>query len=224
MKKIYLLISVCVISINLFGQYNLGDELLFPEFQEGVIKFNNNTQQKAVFNYNTIDKEFLFLQDDKTIMALANPEYVDTIIIANRYFVPAGKGEFYELIRPGKTNLYIQWKSRYISQGKGAGYGSYSSTGAIDNVSTVHNMGGGSLGAGTNVYSRLSSDEKFKANTDCIYYLKIDNKYKKFVTLKNLTSLFKSQKDNIETYAKENKTDFANPEEVYALLEYIYSL
>jgi len=225
MKRFIFLTYILFLSVSAVAQYQLGDELLFSQFEKGLIKFRDRTQTEAILNYNTIDQEFLFLQGDSLIIkALADPQYIDTIKIGRRYFIHIEKDMFYELINEGNSSLFIQWKSKYIPQGRKLGYGMYSSAAAITNVG-VHRGAGGVMGGGVGIHSRFSLDEKFKANTDCIYYIKEENgSYKKFTSVKSLTKIFKKHKNEIESFAGEHKTDFKEPDQVFKLVEYINTL
>ena len=205
------------------GQTNPGDGLLFKQFEKGVIKYRNNTQQEALLNYNTIEGEFLFLAEDNSIMALSQPKDVDIITIGRRYFVPSEKDAFYEMLKAGEVNFFVQWKSKLISQGKKSAYGGYSGSSAISNV-TIHRSGGGGAIAGVGIYGRLIPDELFKANTDCIYFIVIDGKYKKFISLKTYLKLFRDKEDQIKNFVKEHDTNFDDPEAVCKLVKYTYSL
>lgn len=220
-RKFYFIVMVCFVTVSVIGQTNPGDGLLFKQFENGIIKYRNNTQQEALLNYNTIEQEFLFLGSDNTVLALANPQDVDVITIGRRYFVPAEKDMFYEMLKTANTNFFVQWQSKLISQGKGAGYGGYSGTAAISNVS-VHQTGGTS--SGTGIHGRLISDEQFKANTDCVYYVIINGKYQKFNSLKSFTRLFKKHKEQIKTYSDQHQIDFSNPDTVATLVEFVYNL
>ena len=67
-------------------------------------------------------------------------------------------------------------------------------------------------------------DEKFKANTDCIYYVIVGDRYRSFNSLKGLVKIFKQYKYQIKEFSGQHSIDFDNPDDVSKLLGYIYSL
>ena len=222
MKRISGILIFVVVCVMQMDAQNPGDSRLFMQFQRGTIKYRNNTQQEAILNYNTIEQEFLFLSNDNTIMAIGEPQNVDMIIIGHRSFVPAQKDMFYEMLKAGDTNFFVQWKSKFISQGKRSAYGGYSGASAISNVTLSQ---GGSVGTGSvGLHGRLISDEKFKANTDCIYYVIVGDRYRSFNSLKGLVKIFKQYKYQIKEFSGQHSIDFDNPDDVSKLLGYIYSL
>ena len=223
MKNIYLIFICIVIGIMQLNAQELGDGLLFSQFERGLIKYRNNTQREAILNYNTIEQEFLFLSSDSTVMAIGEPQSIDMIVIGRRSFIPAEKDMFYEMLRAGNTNFFVQWQSKFVSQGKRTAYGGYSGASAISNVTISRGGSTGSSG-GVGLYGRLISDEKFKANTDCIYHVIVDSKYRKFNSLKSFVKIFKKYENQIKTFSEQHTINFSNPDEVAKLVEYVYSL
>lgn len=222
MKRINCVLVYLIIGFVQIHAQGPGDGLLFSQFERGLVKYRNNTQREALLNYNTIEQEFLYVSDDNTIMAIGEPQTIDIIIIGHRSFVPAQKDMFYEMLKAGDMNLFVQWKSKLVSQGKRTAYGGYSSVSAISNVTLA--QGGSTATGSVGLYGRLISDEKFKANTDCIYYVIIGDKYRSFNSLKGLMKIFKEHKDQIKTFSKKHAVDFDNPDEVCKLIEYVSGL
>jgi hypothetical protein len=113
--------------------------------------------------------------------------------------------------------LYVRWKSHIVSQGKAAGYGTYSSTASVGNVGRIGNNTSGGV-------KQLRSDEQFLETREQIWFLKNGKKYEKFDSTKTLGKLFKNHQEEIDNFAKTNQTDFSKLEDVKAILEYAFSL
>jgi DNA gyrase/topoisomerase IV subunit A len=63
-----------------------------------------------------------------------------------------------------------------------------------------------------------------RVNTTFAIYIKNEKKFEKINSLKNLLKFFISHQTEIETYSKENKTDFNQLENVKHIVEYAFSL
>ena len=211
----YLFVSGCFNS--LWAQEELGNGMLFPQFEEGIVVFNNGARTPASLNYNTIWQQMLFLGDDSTVMSIAKPLDVRVVIIGERRFLPiSSKGIFYEAIEAGEGSFFIKRETTILSEGKAAGYGGYSQT------SSVTSYGSWSDGFGTT--TKLNPDEKFKLKSKYTYYLKSGNSYKSFVSAKTLGKLFKGHASEIEEFADRQSIDFSKTEDVARIVEYGYIL
>ena len=220
MKTIRLCLCLCVLGCvnSLFAQEETeGNGMLFPRFESGSVVFKGGTRTSALLNYSMIQQEMLFINVDSTVLALANLSEILAVVINNRRFVPASSdGIFYEEKEAGVNSFFVQRKAIFLSEGKAAGYGGYSTTSAITSVKTLYN--------GTGRVQDLHLDEKFKMKVEYYYYLKSGNSYKKFFSVKTLGKLFKGQEAKIEEFAKEQSINFSKTEDVARIVEYGYSL
>ena len=200
-----------------FAQEELGNGMLFPQFENGTVVFKNGVRSAASLNYNIIQQEMLFKSSDSTIMAIANPSEIIVIIIEERRFFPVTSGGiFYEEIPAGKGSFFIQRKAIMLSQGKAAGYGGYSATSSITSYGTLYSGSGNVI--------NLNPDEKFKLKNNNFYYLKSGKNYKKFSSAKTLGKLFKGQESKIEKFANEQSINFSSIDDVTMIVEYGFSL
>jgi len=214
--RFYFCIFTLCCSHSLFAQEESGNGMLFPQFEQGVVVLKNGVRSSASLNYNMLQQEMRFLSADSTMMTLANPSEVIVVIIGDRRFFPgSSNGSFYEEIQAGKGSFFVQRSANVISQGKASAYGGYSQTAAITSYDSYRSNGG--------TY-KLNSDEKFKINVNSLYYLKSGNGYKKFYSAKALGKLFKNHEADIESFAKENATDFSKIDDIAKIVEYGYSL
>ena len=210
--KSYLLFFMIVFSFSRVSGEELANGMLFPRFEEGTVIYKDGRTVKASLNYNTVEEEMLFKNPDGSILALDDPGKVSAISIGNRFFEYASRDAFYERIPVDSVFLYVQWKSTLISEGKGSGYGGRSQAAAVTNIGTLSNQTGN--------YTRFNLDEEFKVKSECSYYLKLKNKWKRFNSAKTLGKLFKGHGEEIERFASEENIDFKNPEDVKRIIAF----
>lgn len=215
---IYLCFFTFLCFNSLFAQEELGNGMLFPQFEKGIVVFKNGTRSAASLNYNMVQQEMLFLETDSTIMAIANPSSIAVVIIGERRFMHGSSSDnyYYEEIQAGTGSFFIQRKASVISEGKAAGYGGYSQTSSITSFDSYQANG--------SVYQKLKPDEKFKLKIDTFYFLKSGNGFKKFFSAKTLGKLFNNHSAEIEAYAKEQSVDFSKTDDITRIVEYGYSL
>jgi hypothetical protein len=238
----FYLLAFCSFN-SLFAQEESGNGLLFPQFEKGIVTYKTGVSASALFNYDMIGQQMLFLKSDSTVLTLAHPLDVLVVTIGERRFLPiSAEGIFYEEIQAGKGFFYVKWKTIRLSEGKAVGYGGYSQiastttyTNLPSNISgsaatNTNTQGTGS--ATTNTYSHnikgtsgtLHQDEKFGLKMENDYYLKSNNSYKKFFSAISLGKLFKGHEAEINEFAKEQSIDFSKINDVTRIVEYGYSI
>ena len=202
----------------LFAQEELGNGMLFPQFESGTVVLKNRTQSTASLNYSMLEQEMLFQDTDGLIMAFADALDIVVIKIGNRRFFPvSSRGLFYEEIQAGNGFFFVQYKANMLSEGKASAYGGYSQTTSITSYATISNGTTGTM-------HKLNPDEKFRLKKENFYYIKSGNSYKKFHSAKTLGKLFKGKGAKIEEFAKEQSINFNNIEDIARIVEYGYSL
>ena len=219
MKTIRLCIYVFVLCCfnSLFAQEELGNGMLFPQFEKGIVFFNNEEYYTASLNYDMIYQQMLFLEADSTVMAMTRPLGIFVVIIGERRFLPiSSKSMFYEEVQAGKGSFFVKRRAYMLSEGKAAAYGGYSQT------SSVTTYGNWCDAMKTSV--KLTPDEKFRLETEYTYYLKSGNSYKRFFSAKSLGKLFKGYESEINEFANEQSINFSKTDDVARIVEYGYSL
>ena len=220
MKTMRLCLCLCaVFCVNsLFAQEELGNGLLFPEFEKGIVTFKNGTRSTSLLNYNMQMQEMLFMDKENNIMALANLTDILVVSIGERRFFPSlSGGVFYEEIRTEHGSFFVQHRATILSQGKAAGYGGYSQTSATTSIGSYY-------GNDANKHVQLKPDEKFMQKRDDTFYLKAGNSYKKFTSAKTLGKLFRGQAPKIEQFAKDKSIDFSKTDDIAKIVDYGFSL
>jgi len=215
MKAIHLsfLLSIFLLPTILFAQEAESNGYIFPDFTDGIVFNKDGSRISAKLNYYTIEQKMLFKDAEGKIMEFGVPESVEAVNIKDRFFVNSGNGPFYEQIAVGETEYYVQWSAKILSSGKGVGYGGYSNTTAVTNLSGIGNAGD---------FTPLNADEKVMTLTECNYYLKIKNSFKKINSLKILVKLFKKQQAEIESFVSVQKIDFTKASDIAKVAVFCY--
>ena len=138
---IYLCFLCCFNSLSAQEEES-GNGLLFPQFEKGIVIFKNGTRSAATLNYNMLQEEMVFQDDDGSILTVANPSEIRVVTIGERRFLPSSSRYiFYEEIQAGTGSFFIQRKATRLSQGKATGYGGYSQTASIDTYNSFSASG-----------------------------------------------------------------------------------
>jgi hypothetical protein len=194
-----------------------GNNLLFTEFEEGIVLHKDGGRSSALLNYDPVDEKILFVDKDDKIMTLAYPEKIASVTIGGHRFVPGQNKVFYEEIKAGDNFLYVRWKFNLIAAGKSTGYGTYNRT----------SSGSGGMKSMRGVdsdYSNYDSDKAYETQVKNVFFLKEGNKYKKFTSSQALAKLFKGHESEIEAFADKNSINFKKLEDVKKIVEYCFGL
>ena len=212
----YLFVLCC--SNSLLAQEELGNGMLFPQFENGVVTFKDGTRSPvSLLNYDMRQQQMMFLEADSTVMRITNSTEILVVTIGERRFFPiSSAGIFYEEIPTGKGSFFVNRKASVVSKGKAAGYGGYSQ------ISSTTSYGSWSDNMGS--FVKLNPDEKFSLENECTYYLKSGNRYKSFYSAKTLGKLFKGHESEIKEFAEKQSIDFSKMDDVSRIVEYGYSL
>ena len=203
MKAKIIFILLCILPIFAMAQDKENEAYLFNKFEKGVALYKGGNQIQSFFNYDLISGKIVF-KDGNTVMELANPELFDQISVGDRVFKYIKGETFYEKVDINNLDLYIEWKSQLISQGKNVGYGSSQSS-AVNDVSHLSQNG--------STYN-LNSSEKFNLIPKNSYYVQLKGKYKRFNSAKSLAKLFKNHEDEILKYIDSEKIKFDSEEDI----------
>lgn len=208
---LFLMLFPSMLSAQVASKDSLSNGYLFKDFTDGVVLTKDGNRTAAQLNYYCIQELMLFKDAAGVVMEFATPDDVEAATIGDRLFVNSRKKAFYEVIEVGKTCYYIQWIGKIISEGKGGGTGyGYSATTATTSLY-------GQLRPGA---SRLKNDEKFTTKTECNYFLKIKNSYKKINSLSMLKKVYKGHEEEIDQFANEQKIDFNESSNIAKMIEF----
>jgi len=219
MKKKFITISIFVFLIlSTAKSEEIINGLLFPEYQKGNVYFKNHKVVGSLLNYETVTKEMLFKQNDQ-VLSLGLTQTIDSVVIAGRVFVNYEKCEFFEKTSAGNGDLYIQYISTLISQGKQAGFGGYSQVSKVESIGSMTTTDGGQ----THQTDELSSNERFKARINFSFWIRRDGKFIAISSQKQVLKAFPNKKQKIQSYLTDHKIDFESVDDVKSLLNFCFS-
>lgn len=218
-KKATSLFVFCFIFLTASAQQDSVSNLpnfLFASFTNCLIKFKTGELKKAIVNYNVVDEELVF-QQDNTYMTLQSPavEVIDTLYVGGRVFVPFNGTSFYELLSQGKVNFYMQYKKDAELVGNATAYGVKS---RAANATYRKQIYGGGAGA---VDLRVPSE--FQLNENNGYYLQKDGELHKFSSKRQFLKICNDKEKEITNYVKEHSTKFNNIANLKDLVNYCNS-
>ena len=217
MKHFYCILISSLIFISSYAQSNYIEtsHYLFPEFTQGVILMKAGTRNNAMLNYNSLTEEMIFENiGQKKAIGINEILLVDTVFIKDRKFV-ALNGKFVELVYHSKWDLYVEHKCKVEEQGKPAGYGGTSQTGAATSVSSLYTQG-------RFVYD-LKLPDDYKTKPYSIYWLKKNGELYKFMNIRELKKLYEYKKQLFKKYLKINRVKYQDQEGIIQLIGYMES-
>ena len=217
MKHFYCILISSLIFISSYAQSNYIEtsHYLFPEFTQGVILMKAGTRNNAMLNYNSLTEEMIFENNgQKKAIGINEILLVDTVFIKDRKFV-ALNGEFVELVYHSKWDLYVEHKCKVEEQGKPAGYGGTSQTGAATSVSSLYTQG--------RVVYDLKLPDDYKTKPYSIYWLKKNGELYKFMNMRELKKLYEDKKELFKKYLKINRVKYQDQEGIIQLIGYMES-
>ena len=198
---------------RLSGQSGSLPQYLFAEFAECDIKMKSGQTQKQEMNYNTVTEKMVFTRDNK-YYDLTNPEMVDTIILHNCRFVPAGKA-FYEVLVSGPVSLFIQHKGSLMSAGKQVGYGGTSQVASATYINNIELDG---------LQVNLRLPDNYIVNPSPVCWIRNENKWFSFSGEKQFLKIFPEKENQLKGFIKGNRIKFDKPENLTRLVKYCNTL
>lgn len=189
-------------------------QYVFPDFQSGRVVMKNKSQVKCQLNYSFLHDEVLFINEKGEKMALANPEEISEVYIANRLFIPELKG-YYEVIERGAVNLVYKWTCNIAEKGKEGALG------ITTDAPSVVQMNRMSFDARE---WKLDVDKEAVISVEVVPYLKIKTKYVIVKGAKDFYRAIPGKKEEIKLYISQNPVDFRKEADLKRIVKYCNSL
>lgn len=183
---------------------------LFPEFTNGTVVMKTGLRNDTLLNYNALTEEMLFLRNGRTL-AITNLDHIDTVFIEKRVFIPVQK-KFVEVVYHNHVDLYALHKAKMLDPGKPAAYGGTSQTSAITPMSS-YISGGQSYD--------LKVPEATETHAEIEYLLKQDGKITRFVSINQLSKLYKGTKSQFRDYVRDNRVKYEDQESLIELIKFM---
>ena len=213
----YTLIIACLLFSNLAYSQTKSEitfdpsYFLLPQFTDGIIKMKDGNLAGGKLNYNTVVDEMQFIGDKNEIMSVADPTVIAQVAIGDRKFYYL-KNYFFELVADGNILLYSRIHVKRFEEKVGA-YGGTSSTSSITSVSSYTSDGGN--------LTKLSPGVKVSLQTEVIYYIAINGKYKLVLTRNDLFKLFPANKDLIKQEMDKENIQFDSVDSFKKIIDWI---
>ncbi|MDF2192250.1 hypothetical protein [Paraflavitalea sp. CAU 1676] len=208
-----LLVLLAATPYSLFAQVvtvekTLLNTFLLSKFYAGKVFLKNGAVQEADLNYDTETKNVVFKSNGQ-IMTVTNHADVDSIIMANRKFVPF-ESTFYEVLENSTIGLF----ATYINKRKPI-------VASTNKEGTKRGVSDNANSAVAPAYVSRPNQLNYKVDVLSQYWLKRGNSFYKANNEKQLLKVF-PLKDNevIKNYIKENNIDFGNPDDLIRLVAY----
>lgn len=178
---------------------------VFPVYQQGKVYYKSTEVIGGLLNYETLTKQMLFKQNNQ-VLSLGYPEATDSVVLGNRVFVYSKMREFFEKIPLGKGDLYVENSMKQVSEGRAVAYGGYSQVSNAQSLNSISTLDGGQ----TQSFTHLSENEKFKAVSETLFWVKKGDKFISVHSRKQVLKAFPEKKERIAEYIDHNKINFEN--------------
>jgi hypothetical protein len=211
-KQPYVFVIFMFYAVSAYTQTNLMPvtHYVFPEFTKGIVLMKDGSKNEAILNYNSLTEEMIF--DTRGVkLALSQLEKIDTVYVGNRKFIPKDNS-FIELLFKSKYSLFADYKSKMKDPGKPAGYGTTSQTSAITTYSKYFSNG--------RVYE-MQLPEGFETQSSIVYWLDKDGKMDEFLSIRQLSKLFKDKEGDFKTYTKKIDVNYDDQKSIIELIRYL---
>lgn len=184
---------------------------ILDSFTRGKVQLKSGKLYEQLLNYNVLTNEMVF-RDGNRYLAIADPAGVDTIFINGRKFIFVNK-KFYELLTGTNNPLFIEYTGKIEEPPVSVGYGNASPT---TNTTSYTSL----VGSGAVYDIKLPDD--FKVTPGYNYWIRINDKYEKVNTDKQLAKVFPDKKDVIKEFIKANNISFSKKEDVIRLVQHLH--
>ena len=184
---------------------------LLPKFVDGIMTMKDGKMAGGKLNYNIVIDEMQFINDKNEILSLADPSVVAQVVIGDRKFYYL-KNYFFELVADGNILLYSRIHVKRFEEKVGA-YGGTSSTQSITSVSSYTSDNG--------TLTKLNAGVKVNFQTEVIYYIALNGKYKLVVTKNDLFKLFPANKDLIRQEIDKENIKFDSVDSFKKIVDWI---
>ncbi len=188
-------------------------QFLLPDFTSGTIMLKTGGKIEREINFNLLTGKLNYMENGK-VMDLINPQAIDTVYILNNKFI-YNDNAFLEVIIEAPVSLYLEHKGQLISSGKEGPYGTTSQTSGPTSLKRYL--------TDANTYN-LKLPEEFKVIKSFVPWVKINNEFHKFLTIKQFQKLFPDNKDNLNQFINKFKPSIKNPDDLIKLVNYCNGL
>lgn len=181
---------------------------ILDSFTTGTVLQKSGDRTTQPLNYNALTGEMIFDAGGK-YLAIAEPQYVDTVYIGQRKFIPGDK-KFYEVLINTPLPLLLEATCTVQEPGSNVGFGSSSNTTAATPLKNLISSGGALA---------LQLPEGFKVKPGYNYWIVKDGYYRKANNAQQLGKIFPDKRSVLANWIKTEHTDFAKRDDVIKLVQ-----
>ena len=185
---------------------------LYPEFVQGKIVLKNDKSSSCMVNYNMLQDEIEFLQDNDTL-SIVKKKDLKYIIADNDTFIY--NSGYVKFVSGQDLKIYCKDKFYLKEILKRDGMGAVNRSAAIESNSSMGNQ---------TVSYDLAVSEDYVYRREISYYIITSNGSIEQLKKQDILNLFSNHKSNIQKYLKDNKIDFQKQEDVVKLAGYLSAL
>jgi hypothetical protein len=208
--SVILLLNVLAVQAQEEGDTSAQSHYLLRDFTLGKVYLKGGEVNPQVLNYNGITNEMVF-RHNGGVLAIANPQDVDSVVISDRVFMYTDK-KFYERLTVTQHPLFRELVCQVEMPGVNTGFGTTSTNTAATSLRTIY---------GNSIAYDLKLPDGVKVRTKQVWWLKTEKGYQKFANEQQLKKILTDKKDQISEYVKKNNTRFSKQEELVALIRHI---
>lgn len=183
---------------------------VFDSFTAGTVKVKSGIKSNQKLNYNILTGEMIY-DDGGKLLAIGNPEDVDTVSINGREFIPVNN-KFYEVLSNTSNPLLLEFTFSIEEPGASVGYGNATPSTNATSLKTL-------IGTGSVYEVKLPDD--FKVTPGYVYWIRTEGQLLKAGSVQQLIKIFPQKKSLIKELVKKNKTNFSNPMDVITVVTQI---
>lgn len=187
---------------------------LFPSFEDAAVKLKNGGTLLSKMNFNLLICQIQFINEHGDTLNIAKPADIETITFdSSLFFYNEG---YYQICSPNDAVKFAVLRQVSYVPVK------------IDALGLKDRTGTG-VESSTSFFTKselkdLLMDEDVDINKKTSYFLTTDNKEMIKATKSAFIKLFSENRDRIQTYLKESKTDFNKEGDLKKLYNFCTSL
>ncbi|HEX8279691.1 MAG TPA: hypothetical protein VF540_13395 [Segetibacter sp.] len=183
----------------------------YPEFIEGKVLFKDGTAYAPKLNYNLFLGQIQFINPKGDTLVLNNENTLKYILIGQDSFF-YDKGYFRVLTGFSKMKLGVQQRIKVADKQKIGAFGQPSSGAGIETYDRIVQT------------NQLSLMENIILSKETKYYIGNTNNEFYPCSKKRLFAIFPKHQEVIESYVRENQTNFNKQEDLIKLLGFLENL
>lgn len=190
-------------------------EYILPHFSMGNVFFETTERSTALININTFDQRLRFIDSKNDTLIVKNEDEIKNVYVQNRYFTK-WQGIYLEVLYPrNDISIAVARHLKVLPKKSTGAYGQASETTSVSSITHIND------GTGATYKLKRGSNNTYKYKEDLYLF---NGKQAYYASKKSFLKCYSKFKKEIETYIKENHTDFSDYNSVLELYKYCQTL